>query len=245
MQLIGEKREETGKKTKYVRDRRLLPGVVFGKGLESIPISVGFNEFVKVYDKVGETTVLDLVLEKKAHPVLIRDVQLHHITSQPIHVGFHQINVKEKINANIPVEVINEDKNAMVKSGEALILVLLDEISVEALPYDLPEKFEIDATKLIDMHSEITVNDLTYDKEKVKIIDWDPEDVVAKLDYAHMLEEEEEAAPVEEAEAVAGIEATKEKPATEGGTQDEKAGEKSGPKVEKAGEKTAAAKPEK
>lgn len=214
MQLIAQKREEFGKKTNRLRNERLLPGVIFGKGLPSIPIKIDFVQFIKIYEEVGETTVLDILLEGKTHPVLVKDLQLHHITSDPIHVGFYEVNLKEKINANIPLEVINEEQNELIKSGDALVLTLLNEVEVEALPTDLPEYFVIDAAKLLDMDSMITVADLDYDREKVEIVGLEPDETLAKLDYARMAEEEKETT-VDEAEAIAGIEAMKEKEESE------------------------------
>lgn len=223
MQLTGQKREQLGKKVELLREESLIPAVIFGKGLESLPISIDFNEFSDVFEKAGETSVIDLMLEGKKHPVLIKEIQEHHITSVPIHVGFYEVNLKEKTNANIPVEVINEEQNELIKSGEAIVLLILDEIEVEALPTDFPEKFIIDATKLPEIDSTLSVADLDFDKEKVEILDLEPDGVVAKLDYAQMLEEEEE--EVDEAEALADIEATGEKGEEEEGEEESEKGE--------------------
>ncbi|OGC45399.1 hypothetical protein A2V49_02360 [candidate division WWE3 bacterium RBG_19FT_COMBO_34_6] len=216
MELIGKKREIFGKKTKNLRFERLIPAAIFGKNLEPLSITINYNDFVKVYQESGETSLIDLMVDGKKHPVLVKEVQIHHITSSPIHVGFYEVNLKEKITAEIPVEIINEDQNNMIKSGEALVLLRMNEIEVKALPTDFPDSFEIDATLLVDMNSEITVKDLSYDREKVEIFDLEPDEVVAKLEPAQMQEEEEEEQPVEEAEAIAGLEALSEKPAEEG-----------------------------
>lgn len=210
MELKAEKREIFGKKNKYLRDEKLLPGVIFGKGLESISIVVDYIDFVKTFKEVGETTVFDIVIGNEKHPVLVKEMQLHHLTSKPIHVGFYKVNLKEKITANIPIEIINEEENALLKKGEAIVLLLLTEIEVEALPTDLPEKFTVDALKLLEIGDVTTVEDLEFNKEKVEIVGLEPDEVISKLDYAQMLEEEEEE-EVDEAEAIAGIEATEEK----------------------------------
>ncbi|MFC1722017.1 50S ribosomal protein L25 [Patescibacteria group bacterium] len=215
MQLAGQKREIFGKKTQKLRYENLVPGVIFGKGLESVPISIDLNSFIKLYREVGETSVVDLKVENEKHPVLIKDVQVHPVTSAPIHVGFYEVNLKEKITAEIPLEAKNEELNPLIKSGEAILLVLLNEISVESLPTDLPDNFVIDATKLTEIGDVITIEDLKYDKEKVEIVDIEPDEVLAKLDYAQMLEVEEEEEPVDEADAIAGIEATEEAEETE------------------------------
>ncbi len=218
MELTGQKRQVFRKKTKSLRESRLIPAVIFGKGLESLPITVSHNDFTKIFEGAGETQVIDLVIEGDKHPVLVKDVQEHHITSQPVHIGFYEVNLKEKTRANIPVEVINEEKNELVKNGEAMILLLLNEVEVEALPTDLPEKFAVDAAELQDIDSSITITDLKYDREKVEILNQEPEEIVVKLDYAQMLEEEEEE-EIDEAEALADIEATEEKEPSE---EDEK-----------------------
>jgi len=236
MELKAEKREIFGKKNKLLRAERLLPAVIFGKGLESISIVVDYNAFVKVFKEAGETTVFDIVVDDKKHPVLVREMQPHHITSKPIHVSFYEVNLKEKITANIPVEIINEEENELVKSGEALVLTLLNEIEVESLPTDLPEDFVIDATKLVDMDSIITVADLEYNREKVEIVDLAADEIIAKLDHAQMLEEEEE--EVDEADAMADLEATQEKEPgdEEEGAEKDSKGSESGSEKEKGSE---------
>ena len=220
MELAGQKREIFGKKLKNVRQERLLPAVIFGKGLESLPIVVDYNDFVKVFEEMGETQVFDINLDDgEKHPVLVKEMQLDPISSKPIHIGFYEVNLKEKITANIPVEIENDEENELVKAGEAIVLTLMNEIVVEALPNDLPEKFVVDAIKLEDMDSTITIADMEYDREKVEIVGVEADEIVAKLDYAQMLEEEEEEEEIDEAEAIAGLEATGEKDADEDGEE--------------------------
>jgi large subunit ribosomal protein L25 len=210
MQLTGQKREKLGKKADLVRQEGLIPAVIFGKGLDSLSVSVDYNDFSEVFEKAGETSVIDLMVEGKKHPVLIKEIQEHHITSEPIHIGFYEVNLKEKTRANIPVEIINEKENDLIRSGEAIVLLILDEIEVEALPTDFPEKFIVDASALPEIDSVLTIADLDFDREKVEVVDLEPDEVLAKLDYAQMLEEEEEE-EVSEEEAMAEIEATEEK----------------------------------
>ena len=228
MQLAGQKRDYFGKKTKYLKAERKIPAVVFGKNMESLPITIDQIDFIKTFESAGETSIIDLTVGKENIPVLVKDVQLHHIDSKPIHVGFYKVNLKEKINAQIPVEVINEEENELIRKKEALVLVLLNEIEVEALPGDLPEKFIVDATKLPDMDAVLTIAELDYDKEKIEITGAEEEEIVAKLDYAQMLEEEEEEELTEE-EVMAALEATEEKDDEEEGEEGQEAKEKPQP----------------
>lgn len=209
MELIAEKREIFGKKTSQLRGDRKLPAVIFGKGKESLSITVDYNAFVKLFNETGETTVIDLMVDGKNHPVLVKEMQFHHISSQPIHVGFYEVDLTQKINAQVPVEVINAEENELIKSGDYLILTLLNEIEVECLPNDIPQEFIVDATKLVNEDSVITVGDLAYDRAKVEIVGLEADELVAKLDHAQMAEEVEEEKT--EAELMEGVEATGEK----------------------------------
>ena len=98
--------------------------------------------------------------------------------------------------------------NALVKAKEAIVLKLLDEIEVEALPTDLPREFVVDASKLAAVGDEIKVKDLDYDRAKVEITNHSDEDPVVLLDKIEEIKEEE--APVSEEEALAKVTATEE-----------------------------------
>ena len=204
---------------------------MYGAGVESTPLTINTLNFIKVFREAGETGLVDLKFNDSNEKVLIKEVQVHPVTLSPIHVSFHKVDLTEKIKANIPIEIVGEEESPIVKSGEGLILALLNEIEVEALPADLPHAFEVDVSHLKELDQAVTVGELNYDKEKVEIVSAEDEDLVAKVDYAEMEEIEEEEELTEE-ELVEGVEATEEKAegeedeAGEGG--EEKAPEKDG-----------------
>jgi large subunit ribosomal protein L25 len=173
-------------------------------------VLLNFVEFSKVYKDSGETTLIDFALEKSNFKVLISEVQLNPITLKPIHAVFRKVDLKEKLTAQVPVEIINEELNPLIKAGEAMMLKLLDEIAVEALPGDLPKEFVIDAAKLVNIGDEVKIGDLEYDRSKVEISEYDADEPVAKLDRVEEMKVEEEAAAITEEEALAKVTATEE-----------------------------------
>jgi len=181
-----------------------------------VPLTVDLMQFSKVFKQAGETTLVDLKIDSKAdgkdEKVLIKDVQYHPVSLKPIHASFHKVNLTEKITAQIPVEITGDDKNELVKSGNALVLLLMNDITVEALPMNLPHKITVDVSGLAEVDAAITVAQLNIDKATVKIVNAEPDELVVKLANAQMAEEEEEVveAPISEAEAIAKMEATKE-----------------------------------
>lgn len=208
MQINAKLREKTGKSSKSLRQNRQLPAVIFGKSLTSIPVVVEYEAFNKVYSAVGETSLVELVLDGASpQQILIKDVQTNPVTDKYLHAGFYKVNMAEKITAQIPVEIVGEETNALLKSGEAVLLTLLNDIEVECLPGYLPSHFTIDVATLTEIGQGITASQLDFDKEHVQI-NVEDDELIAKLDYPEMQQEEEE---VTEAEALEKIEATAEK----------------------------------
>lgn len=213
MELVAKKRKILGKEVRKLRHSNLLPAVVYGKEVESTPLEVAENTFLKVFANFGESALVDLIIEGENKPrkVLISDVQYDPVSSRPLHIDFHQVNLLEKITTKVPVEVIGE--SPAVKDGKGIIITLIDEIEVECLPADIPKNFTIDVSKLSEVDDFIAVKNLSFDNDKVKI-DLDSEELIVKVDYAMQPEEEEKEAP-----SVEEIEVTGEKPKVEEGEE--------------------------
>lgn len=165
--LKVEKRKLTGRKVKTLRKEGILPANVFGKKIKSTSIQVKADEFKKAYKEVGETGLLNLQLvgERTARPVLIVNIQKEPVSDAYLHVDFHQVDLKEKVEAKVPVELVGE--SPAEKQGIGTVVAYINEIEVEALPTDLPEKFAVDISKLTEVDQAIYVKDLAIDKKKV------------------------------------------------------------------------------
>lgn len=209
MEINAEKRKELGKKTRFLRYEGNLPGVIYGKKMESIPVSLDYDSFKKVWDRSGETDLIDIKVDTHSYKVLIKNIQLNPVSGKIDHVEFYKPDLTEKIEVQVPIEVMGEDKNEHIKSGEAMLFYVVDEITVKALPMDLPHEFTIDVSQM-EVGQSITVKELNYDKDKVEIVDLEIDEHVIRLDKMEE-QKEEEVAPVSEEEAIAGMEAIAEK----------------------------------
>ena len=221
MEIIAKKRSTIGKKVRILREEQLVPAAVFGKGKQSTPISLAASLAEKLLKSTGESTLLDIAIEGENEPrkALISEIQRNAVTGKLQHINFHEVSLKDKITANVPIEFVGQ--SPAVKSGEGILITLIDEIEVECLPANLPSHFEVDISNLNKVGEFITVEALKYDKDRITI-EPDKNELLIKVDYAEQLEEEV-AASVEE------IEVTGEKPKEEG----EETEEKKEPKEEK------------
>lgn len=192
-QLTAEKRTVLGKQVKKLRREGILPANIYGKELSSVAVQVKYSDFEPVFKEVGETGLVDIVLDGEKRPVLIKNLQMNYRTYTPLHADFYQVNLKEKVKSMVPVVIIGEPKAVSEKLG--VLLTPLSELEVEALPAELPDNIEVDVAKLANLDEQITVGDLKA-PNGVTILT-EAEQVVARI--GEMMKEEEPA-PVEESQ---------------------------------------------
>lgn len=211
--LKATERQILGKKVKKLRQDGFIPAHVYGNKVDSEHVSVNTKDFLKVYGQTGETGLIDLQIgEEKIRPVLVRGIQVDPVRSEPLHIDFYQVNLKEKVIVPVPIELIGEQPE-VVHTGEAVVIQPMGEIEVEALPTELPEKIVVDITSLKQIDDAILVSQLIV-PEGVTLLA-DAESVVVKLDNAiteemkKLMEEqaaEQAAAAAAEAAAAEGAE---------------------------------------
>ncbi|MFH0942724.1 MAG: 50S ribosomal protein L25 [Candidatus Beckwithbacteria bacterium] len=186
-------RNLTGRKVKQLRRQGTLPANLYGKGIKSVSIQLPIKDFNAVFAVAGETGIIDLAVAKetKVRPVLITNVHTHPVTDEIIHVDFRQVDLTKAIMVHIPVEIIGESP-AISKGG--VLIQLINEVEVEALPADLPEKFILDVSHLEEIGQGLTLKDIKVDA-KVKLLAENLEELVVKIESPT---KEEEVKPVEE-----------------------------------------------
>lgn len=169
--LSLEPRTVTGKKVKALRKQGIVPGNVFGNKVASTAIQVRKTLFRPVFEQAGETQIVYVRVgeEKEDRPILFTNVQHDPVSGDILHLDLRQVNLKEKIIANIPVQLVGEAP--AVKELQASLITNLDEIEVEALPTDLPEHFTVDVSILKNIGDSIKIADLDIDRTKIEVKD--------------------------------------------------------------------------
>jgi large subunit ribosomal protein L25 len=166
--LKVEKRTLIGRKVKQLRREGLIPANIFGKKISSVAVQIDNKTFVKIFEEVGETGIVDVCVGTDKYPSLITGCAVDPVTGSILHVDFHNVSLKEKVTATIPVHLVGEAP--AVKDHGGILNQSLHEIEVEALPTDLPEAIEVDVAHLENIGDSITVGDLKVsDKLEIKI----------------------------------------------------------------------------
>jgi len=202
IKLTVNKRAVTGRKVKQLRAKGLVPANIYGKGIKSLSVQLPVKDFQTALDKAGETGVIDLTVDKetKSKPVLIHNLHQHPVTDEYLHVDFHQVDLTKKVTVAIPIELTGE---APAVSQGGVQVQLIDEIEVEALPNNLPDKFVLDVSGLDEIGKSLSFKDIKVDTAKVKLMTDNLDELVVKIEEPTKEEEkpvEEEPAESEEGE---------------------------------------------
>jgi large subunit ribosomal protein L25 len=195
--LTTEPRTTVGHKVKHLRTEGKLPATVYGKGFESVNVSVSTDMFKKTYAEAGETHLVTLSIDTTKVPVLIHMVQKHPVTRELLHVEFLKVNLKEKMKTSIPV-VLEGEAPAMTQ-GIGTLIQVLQEIEIEALPTEIPESLVVNVETLDVVDSEKTVKDLVVPAGVTVLTD--PNETVVKIG-AIVIEKEPEVPETTEGDTV-------------------------------------------
>ncbi|MBP6883854.1 MAG: 50S ribosomal protein L25 [Candidatus Pacebacteria bacterium] len=213
MFVINAKKRDDSQNLAHLRKGGQIPAVFYGAGKENTSIVVPTIEFKKVWRQAGESSAVVVKTEGGDVDVLIHEVQVDPVTDEPIHVDFLAIDMKKKINVNVPL--VFEGISGAVKAGLGNLVKVLHEVEVEALPKDLPQNLVVDLSKLATVEDTIFVSDIKV-PAGVEVIA-SPEDVVASI--VLQKEEVEETVPVDLSAIEVEKKGKKEEEGAEGGEE--------------------------
>ena len=191
-------RDDQGKgASRRLRREEKLPAIVYGAGKEPSAISLNIHEITHLLENDDAfTSVLDLSIDKKVEPVIIKDLQRHPAKNTVTHVDLLRINMKQTIVTSIPLNFTGSDDNEAVRLG-AILNQFVNTVEVSCLPADMPNGIEVDISNLaigdhisltgLNMPEGVTLTALTHGD-----IEAHDQSVVAVQEAKLMAEEVEE-----------------------------------------------------
>jgi len=212
------------KSSKILRKQGKAIGNIYGLGKDSTSVFMDLQGIKKLYNEIGDTSLIYLQVgeEKKQVPVLIDEYETSPLSNTPLHISFKRVNLSDPIEADVSVSVFGE-----TKISDAVVSLLKDTITVEALPANLPENFTIDISVLTQVGQTITLADISVPAD-VKLIlgeDETPENIVlvsVQEIKEEVVEEPEEIETVITGKSGSSDETEAESEDTEGSTQETK-----------------------
>ena len=140
------------------RDNK-TPGVMYGRAYQATPLQFDSAAATRLVREAGTSRVVSVAIDGSAtaQDAFIRDVQRDPVTGNVIHLDLYAVMADQIITNFVPL--VTEGRAPVIDTG-AMIVQLLDTLEVECLPRDMPASIIVDLTKMVDMHSSITVGDL-------------------------------------------------------------------------------------
>ena len=194
-------REGVGKGfARRLRAQGMIPAAVYGEGGEASAVAINAKELATILRSgSGQNTIFKIALpQNDGEPanVIIKDYQVDPIKGRLLHADLLRLSMTTLTRVDVSVETLGEP--AGVKTDGGILEVQLREIEVECLPGDIPQHLQVDVSHL-QIGDHVTVADLVYDREKVKVLA-DEHQIVAGVLAPRMVEEVAPAAVVAEGE---------------------------------------------
>jgi large subunit ribosomal protein L25 len=149
-----------------LREAGQIPAVLYGPKTESVLLSVNKNDLDLIFKK-GRISqiILNLVIQNNGEtytrPAMIKELQVHPVSRNYLHIDFYEIDMDRKVTVKIPV--VTTGQSVGIERG-GILQIIRRELEVQCLPFEVPESIEIDITDL-DMGDSIHVEDISLEGE--------------------------------------------------------------------------------
>lgn len=169
IELEATKREEVGKKLTSLRKQGFIPAVVYGRKVKSQPIQVERKAFEKniLKSAAGRNAIISLKIAGGAKiSALTSEIQRNPLNDIILHIDFNAVVMDEAIKTKVPIELTGLPIG--VKEGGGIFIHGLREVEVECLPGEIPDRFNVDVSKL-NIGDTLHISDLSV-QAKVRIL---------------------------------------------------------------------------
>jgi large subunit ribosomal protein L25 len=213
---VQERPERGTRAVKRLRREGFVPGVVYG-GKEGECTSFKVNSLDLRHVLVGGQALIDLKVDGKTRPVIVKDQQQHPVRDELLHIDFLEVRLDEKIQTVVSVHLEGADEAPGIKEGGVLEHIT-HQLNILALPTDIPDTIHVDVSGL-EIAATMHLSDVAA-PEGVEFLDDLEETIIATVVVPTEVEEPEIATETEligeEGEAVEGAPAEEGAQAPEG-----------------------------
>jgi len=147
VKLQAELREKAGKGVaRALRREEKTPAVIYGGKDAPVSITLSTHDITMEYHKgTIFTTLYDVKVDGKEHMVLPRDVQLHPVTDNVLHVDFLRVTEKTKLVVSVPVNLINAERSPGMED-KGILNTVRHEVDLLVSAMNIPDQIDVDMT---------------------------------------------------------------------------------------------------
>jgi large subunit ribosomal protein L25 len=157
--LTAQPRDGRGRSSvRKLRSDGLLPGVIYGSGIDPVALSVDRHDLLRVLHAHGAHPLVTVKVDGgEEYLALIKDLQIDAVKQVALHVDFHRVEANKPVQTEVDVVLVGTPEG--VKTG-GILEQLTRRVAIEALPRNLPENIEFDVSSM-ELGATIEVSSLT------------------------------------------------------------------------------------
>ena len=187
IQLDLELRVILGKKVKTLRKAGIIPVHLYGPGVDDKALQCDQSTLIRALSQAGGTTPITINVPGEVTDQLVfaREIQWEPVRGNILHVDLLAVRTDQRVAAQIPISLTGDSPGAREAGGT--VILQLREVSVEAMPLEIPSEIIVDLAQLTDPNGAIRAGDLELGNNIT--LTTDVEEVVARIEVARAIED--------------------------------------------------------
>jgi large subunit ribosomal protein L25 len=192
--LDAQSRTVVGKKVGQLRVQGFVPAIIYGAKVTPVSVQIPYRPLEIALAHAGGTHLININVDGKSQSVITREVQRDILRGTIMHVDFLAVDASTRITTDVAIQLVGESPAAETRIGE--LAQQTTSISIEAVPADLVDVFEVDISGLKAIGDSIHIRDLKI-SPKITVLN-DLDELIVRInplrDATALSEDEIEAA---------------------------------------------------
>jgi len=185
--LAAKHRNIIGKQVRALRREGLVPATLYGRRIDPVAISLNYRETSRIMPYITSSQLLVIDLEGQKYYALVRDKQIHPVRNTLQHVDLMAVSLDDKIRTSVIIELHGEAP--AVEERGAVLVTGQEDLEVECLPADLPDRIIVDISSIKEIGDALYVRDIQL-PASITVLS-DPNEMMVLATYAEFEAEEE------------------------------------------------------
>ncbi len=174
---INQREKKTRHSSRKCRRKGLVPGVLYGKGINNFLFEIGELELNHALSVTGEHGLLNINSQEGSLNTLIKEVQRDPVTRRVLHIDLEKVEGNEEIETVVPINYVGEE---YINKLDAVLQKNIDSIKVKCSPSNIPKGVNLNVGRA-KPGDQFKIADVEFGNE-ITVVD-DLNSIVASVSY--------------------------------------------------------------
>ena len=174
---VNQREKKTSHSSRQCRRKGLVPGVIYGKGINNFLFEIGELELNHALSVTGEHGLLSINSQEGSLNTLIKEVQRDPVTRRVLHIDLEKVEGNEEIETAVPINYVGEE---YINKLDAVLQKNLDSIKVKCSPSNIPKGVNLNVGRA-KPGDQFKIADVEFGNE-ITVVD-DLNSIVASVSY--------------------------------------------------------------